>query len=98
VARIDLSSGIVTTINPPPSPNPDKQNFWHGVYGFIELADGQVWAFGGMSHMGSNEGEITRVDDGEARTLASFRFHVNVPQPEPNPKSEPAPDADHAYP
>jgi hypothetical protein len=85
VARIDLSRGIVTKINPPPSSKPDKQNFWHGVYGFIELADGQVWAFGGMSHMGSNEGEITRVDDGKARTLASFRAHMNVPQPEPNP-------------
>jgi hypothetical protein len=98
VARIDSSKGTITVIKPPPSREPGKEASWDGVYGFIELADGQVWAFGGMSHMGSNEGEITRVDDGEARTLASFRFHVNVPQPEPNPKSEPAPDADHAYP
>ena len=35
----------------------------------IELADGQVWAFGGMSHMGVNSAYITRVDGDEPRPL-----------------------------
>ena len=85
VARIDLSDGMVTTIKPPPSPQPGEQAFWRGVYGFVELADGQVWAYGGTSHWGLDEGQITRVDEGEARTLVSFRYHANIPQPEPNP-------------
>ena len=85
VARIDLENGLVTTIEPPPSREPGEQAFWSGVYGFIALADGQVWAHGGTSHFGLDEGQITRVDEGEARTLASFESHANVPKPEPDP-------------
>jgi hypothetical protein len=85
VARIDSSKGTITVINPPPSREPGEEASWDGVYGFIELADGQVWAYGGTSHFGLNEGQITRVDDGEARALVSFSSHANVPQPEPDP-------------
>jgi hypothetical protein len=85
VARIDSSKGTITVIKPPPSREPGVQVFWRGIYGFIELADGQVWAYGGTSHFGLNEGQITRVDDGEARAIVSFQSRVNVPQPEPDP-------------
>jgi hypothetical protein len=85
VARLDLNNGMVTTIEPPPSRERGVQALWQGIYGFIELADGQVWAYGGTSHFGLNEGQITRVDEGETRTLVSFHSHVNVPQPEPDP-------------
>ena len=57
---------------------------WGGVYGFIELRNGQVWAFGGTSHMGINEGEITRVDEGEGRTLVAFRPPADLVQPQPD--------------
>jgi hypothetical protein len=42
---------------------------WLGVYGFAELHDGQVWAYGGIMHMGSTEGFIGRVDRGKAEEL-----------------------------
>jgi hypothetical protein len=84
VSRIDLSTGIVTAIKPPPSREPGEADSWDGVYGFIELRDGQVWAYGGTSHMGLNNGEITRIDEIKARTIASF-------DPPPNPRQEPDP-------
>ena len=72
VSRIDLATGIVTTIKPPPS-HDRGEAYWAGVYGFIELRDGQVWAYGGTSHMGFNRAYISRVDEGkEARTMAAF--------------------------
>ena len=40
-----------------------------GVYGFAELADGRVLAFGGMIHMGSTSSFVRRVDGPEATTL-----------------------------
>ena len=84
VLRIDLSAGIVTAIKPPPSREPGGEDSWDGIYGFIELRDGQIWAFGGVSHMGFNEGEITRVDEAKARTMAAF-------DPPPNPRQKPDP-------
>jgi hypothetical protein len=42
------------------------------VYGFVELPDGQVWAYGGTMHLGSTSGFITRVDRGKSEELASF--------------------------
>ena len=50
----------------------------------IELGDGQVWAYGGTSHMGMNHGEITRIDEAKAQTLATFEPPEN-PQPKPEP-------------
>jgi hypothetical protein len=72
VSSIDLSKGVVTAIKPPPSREPDNEAEWEGICGFVELADGQVWAHGGTSHMGTNSGEITRVDEGHARTVFAF--------------------------
>ncbi len=39
------------------------------VFGFIELRDGQVWAFGGSDHLGVASGFIARVDTGKAQSL-----------------------------
>jgi hypothetical protein len=85
VTRIDLSTGAVTTIKPPADHKLEEQPFWDGIYGFVELRDGQIWAFGGTSHMGVNEGQITRVDEGEARTLVAFHPPVNPVEPVPDP-------------
>ena len=72
VTRIDLNTGKLATIEPPPSRNRGQKPFWRGVYGFVELRDGQIWPYGGTYHMGINEGEITRVDEAPARTMAEF--------------------------
>jgi hypothetical protein len=72
VSSIDLGKGVVSAIKPPPSREPGEEPVWEGVYGFLELPDGQVWEYGGTSHMGSNSGEITRVDEGHARIVIAF--------------------------
>lgn len=69
VTRVDLIQGTTDVIKPPPSTQPNLRAFWHGIYGFVELRDGQVWAFGGSSHMGLNRANITRVDLAEPRAL-----------------------------
>ncbi len=69
VTRLDLASATVAPIKPPPSREPDEQPAWDGVYGFIELGDGQVWAFGGTSHFGLNSAFITQVDGAGPRPL-----------------------------
>jgi hypothetical protein len=84
VSRVDLKTNSVTAFEPPPSREAGQQAFWHGVYGFVELADSQVWAHGGTSHMFIHGGEITRVDEGRARTLAAFDAPANrVQEPDP---------------
>lgn len=72
VWRVDLIKGRADAIQPPPSHKPDRKAFWQGVTGFIELRDGQVWAFGGTSHMGFNSGYLTRLDEKEPRSLLTF--------------------------
>lgn len=66
VARIDLRTGAIAEIPPPPRPptktDPKPKPYWPGVYGFVELRDGQVWALGGTLHMGLAEAWIIRVD------------------------------------
>ncbi|AGA27923.1 hypothetical protein [Singulisphaera acidiphila] len=69
LARVDLARGTIAEIKPPPPRKPDDKAFWEGVYGLIELRDGQVWAFGGTSHMGVDSGYLTRVDGPEPHTL-----------------------------
>ncbi len=54
----------------------DLGEVWDGVYGFVELQDGQVWAYGGVSHMGFNEAFVRRVDEGKAEEL--FRSDNSV--------------------
>ncbi len=82
--RIDLVKGTLAAIEPPPSREPDHKAFWEGVYGFVELRDGQVWAFGGTSHMGSNSGSVTRIDESKPRPLSSFESHPDI-EKEPDP-------------
>jgi hypothetical protein len=43
-----------------------------GVYGFIHLPDGQVWAYGGTMHLELSSGFIDRVDGGKIESLGSF--------------------------
>jgi hypothetical protein len=76
VARIDLAGGSIEQLKPPPPrrPYPKIPAYWRGVYGFIELRDGQVWEYGGTSHMGSTDGEIVRVDGPAPRILYAFDF------------------------
>jgi hypothetical protein len=69
VWKVDLLQGTVTTIRLPMNQEPDKRADWGGVYGFIERRDGQVWTFGGTSHMGFNDGYISRVDGDKPRPL-----------------------------
>jgi hypothetical protein len=73
LTRVDLANGTIAPIKPPPSHKPKIQAFWEGVYGFVELRDGQVWAFGGTSHMGFNSGYITRIDGAEPQPLFTFK-------------------------
>jgi hypothetical protein len=72
IIRVDLASGTASELRPPPDRQPDSEALWQGVYGFIALGDGPVWAFGGTSHMGSNSAYITRIDGAEPRRLFAF--------------------------
>jgi hypothetical protein len=49
-------------------PGPMRHNS-EGVYGFLRLAGGQMWAYGGMSHMGPEEAFIARLDGPQARRV-----------------------------
>ncbi len=69
VARVDLTKGTIAALDPPPSLDPKRRAYWKGIYGFIELRDRQVWAFGGTSHMGFTSRNITRLDEDKPRVL-----------------------------
>lgn len=43
-----------------------------GVYGFVELPDGQVWAYGGVVHISLSRGFIARVDRGKLEMLGRY--------------------------
>ncbi|MDG3007385.1 hypothetical protein [Paludisphaera mucosa] len=87
VARVDLRGGTVSEVPPPPEPPDRRGRFekpsWPGVYGFIELRDGQVWAFGGTSHMGLSDSKIIRVDGLTARMLYRYDQHDDPNAPPP---------------
>src|SRR5262249_13840802 len=63
---VDLKAGQVHSV---PGLEIYKPHFpgkhWPGVFGFTQLRDGQVWAYGGLIHF-SSEGFIWRVDRGQA--------------------------------
>ncbi|MHC5540423.1 hypothetical protein ACYOEI_19555, partial [Singulisphaera rosea] len=84
VIRVDLIKGTADTIKPPPAEKPKVPPFWEGIYGFVTLRDGQVWAFGGTSHMFTNSAHITRVDGDEPRPLFHFQPHPGL-ENEPDP-------------
>jgi hypothetical protein len=58
-ARLDLSSGQMTALGKYGGHTSE------GVYGFVGLPDGQVWAHGGMMHLGVSRAFIARVDRGK---------------------------------
>jgi hypothetical protein len=62
---LDVSAGPAGRVEALKDASPE------GVYGFVELPDGQVWAFGGMMHFLSS-GFIARVDRGKWEVLGSY--------------------------
>jgi hypothetical protein len=70
ISRIDLAEGKLTAIKPPPARDPGRQAFWDGIYGFIELRDRQVWAYGGTMHVNLHWASITRIDEDKPRLLS----------------------------
>ena len=82
VARVDTSNGSAVEIEASAAdPMPDDENSWEGIYGFVERADGQVWAFGGTSHMGLNSAFITRVDQPNPRRLFAYETPADQDKP-----------------
>jgi hypothetical protein len=68
---LDLEAGATKPLTMPPGGRlPHGDEDWEGVYGFVELPDGEVWAYGGTAHMGLREGYVARVD--VPRRLVSF--------------------------
>ena len=55
------ASSDLNTFGARPRPCGNEKEQWDGVYGFIDII-GQVWAYGGLSHMGANLGFVKRVD------------------------------------
>lgn len=87
VVRINLDEGKMANLPPPPSTDADQKASWHAVNGFIELADGQIWAFGGTNHMGITDGEFTRVDLDAPRVVFAYEspeLFWGGPQADPN--------------
>ena len=66
---VDLTAGQVHSVDGPKPKGPRGGNLWPGIYGFTELRDGQVWAYGGTMHMGGTQGFICRVNRGKAESL-----------------------------
>jgi hypothetical protein len=58
-----------------------------GVYGFVELESGEVWAYGGVSHMGSNRGFIARLGADSLEIIGEFGTTLFEPREEP-PRSD----------
>ncbi|WP_337177510.1 hypothetical protein [Paludisphaera sp.] len=93
VARVDLRAGTFVELPPPPrpanDPAPDAKPHWRGVYGFAQLADGQIWAFGGTMHMGFADSFIARVDEPAPRLLFA---HGSPDIHEPDAPAPPGPE------
>lgn len=71
----------------------------NGVYGFAELADGRVLAFGGMDHMGFSAAFVRRVDGPEVTAVYESEAHISfnpfvTHESEVDPRNHPA-DARH---
>jgi hypothetical protein len=63
----------------------ELKDFGSNVYGFVELPDGQVWAYGGMMHLSLCSGFVSRIDHGKAERLGDYGGGFEV-KPEPSPK------------
>jgi hypothetical protein len=87
---VDLNKGTVTPVGE------FEGQTREGAYGFVELPDGQVWAYGGMMHLGSSRASLARVDRGKFETLGTFEPGQNqgagVPQQPPYPITHVLPD------
>lgn len=90
VTRLDLVAGTLSEVKPPSRNLAGIRDHWDGVYGFVELRDGQVWAYGGSSHMGFNSASFARTDGAAARMLVSIEPPREL-QREPEPESRPEP-------
>ena len=73
-AYVDLGEQKVQVVPGPDVDDETRERSWSlsSVHGFTELRDGQVWAYGGMLHMGSS-GFIVRVEPGPERAAVSVR-------------------------
>jgi hypothetical protein len=81
---LDLEGGAARRLTMPTGGRlPHGGEDWEGVYGFVELPGGEVWAYGGTSHMGLREGYVVRVD--VPRRLASFSGTRRGRDAPPNP-------------
>jgi hypothetical protein len=67
---VDLATGEARKIDGT-EPGPQGLPWWSGIYGFVQLHDGQVWAHGGTMHMGVSSAFICRVDG--AKTVELMR-------------------------
>src|SRR5262249_10092104 len=86
-SHVDLRAGRVYSIPGRKIYDHTPEKHWPGVFGFTELRDGQVWAYGGITHLGHTEGFVWRVDRGEAEELYrldNFR-RERAPQPDDRP-------------
>jgi hypothetical protein len=68
-SRWDAASGKLTSIRGIKHKDADE---WEGVYRFVETRDGQVWALGGMMHMGYSSAYIRRIDTEQIKELVFF--------------------------
>ena len=66
---VDLDAGEIRLVPGLRIYDEVPQPLWRGVVGFTELRDGQVWAYGGTTHMGMTDGFIWRVDQGKSEEL-----------------------------
>jgi hypothetical protein len=82
-ARLDLNSDKMV---------PVERHTSEGVYGFIGLSHDQVWAYGGMMHMGVSGAFIARLDRGKFEEFEGI-FRENsqwAPRfPDPDEKKKP---------
>jgi hypothetical protein len=69
VSWIDLAAGSQTTVRPPPWHSLVTQPFWNGIYGFTELRDGRILAFGGTMHFSYLAGFIAEIQGNQADLL-----------------------------
>jgi hypothetical protein len=83
---VDLDAGKIHSILGLKVYETWPRELWLGVFGFAELRDGQVWAHGGTTHMGSTEGFIWRVDRGKAEEL--YRLDNEPPKAKARRKKE----------
>ncbi len=84
---VDLDAGEVRSIAGLRIYDDTPRLLWRNVYGFAELHDGQVWAYGGTLDLGS-EAFIWRID--RERTEELYRLADEPPDGKDHRKNDPA--------